>query len=365
MLHVSVECGRHPAALRRWFPAPEPDPFFEASVLTALHGDAWTSIVIEEDGHAVRHAFAACAIGATGLLDIEPLVGYAGPLATPGAPTDFLIAAIDRYRTLCRECGIVAELVRFNPLLQNHRVMEGLTADLVLLPPKPVVYVSVRQDDSDQMSSYPTATRNMVRAGYRSSSVSVLEHAPEAWPELRLFYERTLDHTGAQPQWRLPLELWERLQRHPRFVLFGAVQQERLVSGAVALVHGGTWYYFLAAGVREPQVRRGAANAVVHEIAKAAALDGASRIALGGGRTAAADDWLFRFKSSFGGDVLPFTVGFLTHDRNELTSLVQAAERRDPSVSASPLFLRYRLTPGFSEGRMVPNSLRSLVGRTA
>jgi hypothetical protein len=365
MLHVHVEAGRHPAALRRWFPAPEPDPFFEEDILCALYGDGWTSIVIEEDGHALRHAFSASAIGATGLRDIEPLVGYGGPLSTPGAPVDFLVAAIDRYRTLCRESGIVAELVRFNPLLQNHRGMEGLTADLVLLPPKPVVYLTVRRGDSDRMSSYPPATRNMVRAGYRSSNVSTLEKTPEVWTELRRFYDRTLDNSGAQPQWRLPLSLWERLQRHPRFMLFGAVQQERLVSGAVVLVHGDTWYYFLAAGDRDPQARRGAANAVVHAIVQAAALDGASRVALGGGRTTAADDSLLRFKSSFDGDVLPFTVGLFTHDRGELTSLVQVAERRDPAVSASPLFLRYRLAPEFSEGRMVPISLRPLVGRTA
>jgi hypothetical protein len=365
MLHVHVECGRHPAALRQWFPAPEPDPFFEDDILAALYGDSWTSIVIEEDGHALRHAFSASAIGATGLLDIEPLLGYAGPISTPDAPADFLIAALDRYSALCRENGIVAELVRFNPLFQNHRGLEGLTADLVLLPSKPLVYLPVRHDESDQMSSYPPATRNMIRAGYRSSNVSTLEKTPEAWTELRLSYERTLDDTSAEPQWRLALDLWERLYRHQRFVLFCAVRQEQQMSGAIALVHGSTWYYLLAAGVRDPQARRGASNAVVHEIAKAAALDGASRIALGGGRTPAPDDSLLTFKRSFGGDLRPFTVGLFTHDRRELSSLMQAAERRDPSVGASPLFLRYRLAPGFSEGRMIPVSIRSLAGRTA
>jgi len=365
MLHVSVESGRHPAELRRWFPAPEPDPFFEDSVLTALYGDRWTSIVIEEDGHALRHAFAACAIGATGLLDIEPLLGYAGPVSTPEAPADFLIAALDRYGALCRDNGIVAELVRFNPLLQNHRELEGLTSDLVLLPSKPVVYLPVRFDESDQMSNYPPATRNMVRAGYRSSKVSALEKTFEAWTTLRLSYERTLDDTGAERRWRLPLDLWERLSRNQRCALFGAVQQERLVSGAIALVHDRTWYYLLAAGVRDAQVRRGLSNAVVHEIARAAALEGASYVALGGGRTAAPHDSLFRFKRSLGGDVWPFTAGLFTHDRRELTSLVQAAERRHPSIAASSLFLRYRSAPGFSEGRMIPVSPGSLAGRTA
>jgi hypothetical protein len=365
MLRVHIECGRHPTALSRWFPAPEPDPFFEEDILTSLYGDAWTSIVIEEDGHALRHAFAPCAIGTTGLLDIEPLLGYGGPLSTPGAPADFLIAGLDRYSTLCRENGIVAELVRFNPLLQNDNLVEGLTPDLVLAPSKPVVYLPVHNDESAQMSSYPAAARNMMRAGYRSSNVSTLEKTSAAWTELRWLFERTLDDTGAEPQWRLSLDLWNRLQRHHRFVLVGAMQQDQLVSGAVALVHGSTWYYLLAAGVRDAQARRGTSNAVVHHITRAAALHGASRIALGGGRTSAADDSLFSFKRSFGGNVRPFRAGRFVHDRKELTSLIQAAERRDPSVAASPLLLRYRLAPDFSDGRMIPVSIQSLAGRSA
>jgi len=94
-------------------------------------------------------------------------------------------------------------------------------------------------------------------------------------------------------------------------------------------------------------------------------LEGASYVALGGGRTAAPHDSLFRFKRSLGGDVWPFTAGLFTHDRRELTSLVQAAERRHPSIAASSLFLRYRSAPGFSEGRMIPVSPGSLAGRTA
>lgn len=358
MLHVHVECGRHPIALRRWFPASEPDPFFEEDVLTALYGDAWTSIVIEEDGHALRHAFAASAIGTTSLYDIEPLVGYAGLLATTGAPAEFLIAALDRYSTLCREHGIVGEVVRFNPLLRNHRVLEGLSADLVFPGPRRVVYLQIHKDDSACMSSYPPGTRNMIRTGYRSSDVSTLEKTPEIWTRFRRLYADTLDATGAGPEWALPLDLWDRLRRSRRFLFFGALQRNRLVSGALALVHGTTCYYFLAARVREREARRGAGNAVVHEVARAAVGAGASHVGLGGGRTASGTDSLFAFKSSFGGDVLPFRVGLFAHDRVELDALTQAAERSDASVCGSPLFLRFRLAPLFAAGRMRPVSTR-------
>jgi hypothetical protein len=365
MLHVHVDSGRHPAALRKWFPAAEPDPFFEEDVLTSLYGDAWTSIIIEEDGHALRHAFAASAIATTGLYDIEPLFGYAGLLATPGAPAEFLIAALDRYSALCRDHGIVGELVRFNPLLQNQRAMEDLCADLILPGPRRVVYLQVYEDDSACMSSYPPETRNMIRTGYRSSFVSALEKTPEIWAQFRHMHADTLEATGAEPEWVLPLALWERLRRSRRFVFVGALQRDQLVSGAVALVHGTTCYYFLAARVRDREARRGAGNAVVHEITRAAARAGASHVELGGGRTALGTDSLFAFKSSFGGVVLPFHVGLFAHNRAELDALIQAAEQGDPSVGASPRFLRFRLAPSFAKGRMRPVSIRSLAGRAS
>jgi hypothetical protein len=365
MLHVHVECGRHPTALRRWFPVLEPDPYFEEDVLTALYGDAWTSIVIEENGHALRHAFAASAIGTTGLFDIEPLVGCAGLLATPGAPAAFLTAALDRYSTLCRENGIVGELVRFNPLLKNQRALAGLSADLILSEPRRVVYLQVNEDDSACMSSYPPETRNMIRTGYRSSAVSVLEKRPDIWARFRHLHADTLDATGAGPEWTLPPDLWERLRRSQRFVLVGALQRDELVSGAVALVHGTTCYYFLAARVRDRDARRGAGNAVVHEITRAAVRAGASHVELGGGRTALGTDSLFAFKSSFGGVVLPFHVGLFTHNQAELDALIQAAERSDSSVGGSPRLLRFRLAPMFATGRMRPVSIRSLAERAS
>lgn len=363
MLTVDVESGRHPAALRRWFPGTEPDPFYDESVLTALYGDSWSSVVIEEGGHALRHAFAASAIGTTGLLDIEPLVGYAGPLATSDAPAEFLAAALKRYSALCRESGIVAELIRFNPLLRNHRPLDGLIPDLALAEPKPVIYLPIQRERQEQMPGYPRATRNMVRTGERSARVAVLDKA-DAWSQFEQLYDRTLEATTAPSQWQMQPDVWVRMRHHPGFRLIGAVQDDRLLAGALALTSSSTWYYFLAAGVREPDARRGVSNAVVHEIALTAAIDGASWLGLGGGTTGSMTDSLFAFKNSFGGEVVPFTVGRFIHDRREHGALLETAERGNRTVSESALFLRYRLAAAYATGRMVPAPIRPLAGRT-
>lgn len=364
MLRLHVAHGAHPSVLRRWFPAPDPDPYFEEAVLVTLYGPCWTSVLVEQDGHALRHAFAASAIASTGLFDIEPLVGYAGPLATPDAPHEFLIEALRRYSAFCREHGIVAELVRFNPILENHGRVDGLLTDLAVPDAKPVVYLPCT-GDLEAMSRYTPAARRNTRTGYRSSLVSVLPMTSETWEEFRSLYDANLDAVGAGREWRLDDGLWARLHRDCRLVLVGAVQAARLVAAAVVLAHHDTWYYLLAANVRDPDTRRGASNAVVHEITRVAAQHGARRLGLGGGNSTSPADSLLRFKRSFGGDLRPFRIGLFTHDRVALQALVRGAEREAEQVRASSLFLRYRLAPSCAAGRMRPVPLRSVTAELA
>lgn len=75
-------------------------------------------------------------------------------------------------------------------------------------------------------------------------------------------------------------------------------------------------------------------------------------------------DSLFAFKNSFGGHIVPFTVGRFTHDRAEHEALLADAERGNQAVSNSSLFLRHRLAPAYAGGRMNPVPIRPLAGRT-
>jgi len=353
MLRVHVGHGQHPKNLRQWFPGPEPDPFFEAAVMTAWYGTDWTSVVVEENGHAVRHAFAASPIGDTGLRDVEPIVGYTGPVATAAAPSDFIVEAVRRYSTLCREQGIIAELVRFNPILRNDCILEGISPDLVLSGSKPVVYLAVHKGEADSMAAYPRVTRNMIRTGLRRSSVSVLDKSPEHWAQFLMQYHESFQAGDRGPEWQLTGPRAERLRRSPQFLLFGALQQRTLIASAVAIVHPTTSYYFLAAARRGVECR-GASNAIVHQIARTAAVSNAARVGLGGGLSASAGDRLLRFKRSFGGELQPFRVGLFTHDAAAYTGLLRAAEKSSPAARTSPLFLRYRIAPEFAAGRMEP-----------
>jgi hypothetical protein len=355
---------RHPAVLRRFFPLPEPDPFYEETVLRALYGNAWTSVVVEDGQFALRHAFAVSAIGSRGLYDIEPLVGYAGPSVTTGSTPGFIAKALRCYSAFCREHGIVAELIRFNPLLANHLAVDRLDGDLIIRAAKPVVFLGVEQDDAVQLAAYPPKNRNVIRSALRGLRVTVLEKTWDSWHQFISLYSQGLTRTGASPEWRLPPELFGRLQTHAAFMLVAAMRDDRMVSAALALIHRPTVYYFLAASVRDPDLRRGASNAIVHAVTRAAAAVGAARVALGGGNTAELSDPLFRFKRSFGGEVRPFTIGRFTHNKAALDDLLRETDLSGVTARDSGLFLRYRLTDALGTGRMWPTTLAFLTPGT-
>ena len=132
----------------------------------------------------------------------------------------------------------------------------------------------------------------MIRAGYRSSTMSTLEKAPEIMERASAVSTsgHPRGHGRRAPNGGWPSTLWERLRHSISASCSSApLQREQLVSGAIALVHGTTCYYFLAARGPRPRgapgrrQRRGPRNHT-----DGCRAPGASYVGLGGGRTASA-----------------------------------------------------------------------------
>ncbi|MBV8600148.1 MAG: hypothetical protein JO359_01150, partial [Candidatus Eremiobacteraeota bacterium] len=119
VLDVSLTENEHAERLGRFFPATERSAFHEKAMLDAL-SPRWISVLIADGAEAFHTSFVPQPIEATGLFDIEPFLGYAGFLSSSDRP-EFVARALDAYASACRARGIVAELVRFDPILENHK----------------------------------------------------------------------------------------------------------------------------------------------------------------------------------------------------------------------------------------------------
>src|SRR5262249_6702036 len=111
---------------------PEADVYFlpEYHRLYEINGDGSAcAFMAGEEGAIFFYTFFPRPISKVGAqvlpeawYDIETVVGYTGPLCTPGAA--FLRRVWEAFADWCTRNRVIAEFVRFNPFLDNYRCVD-------------------------------------------------------------------------------------------------------------------------------------------------------------------------------------------------------------------------------------------------
>jgi hypothetical protein len=356
MIHLHHEKGKYPQRVSALFDLDGLDLFFAEDVHSLLYGEAWESVLIEDGTNAFVHAFARSPISSTGLYDIEPLLGYSGPLANT-TDGEFLRAALTEYSLFCSRSGIVAELIRFNPMLRNHSPLTSLIPGLRVVEHKPIAYIRLSADPNAILQSYARNCRRCTRKGLRLFENRVVDKSSELWQVFVNLYLHAMRVKKANPAWMFDSAFFERLRTSRRTHLIGTFREEEVLSIHTILAGEKTSYALLGAnGNATLPHEPGASNANLHFGALHMAAQGSSWLCLGGGNSNDPQDPLMRFKASLASEVKPLPLGFFTHDETLMADLCAHADAEDPSITSCLLFLRYRLAPSFSVGRMKPGN---------
>ncbi|MDP6602664.1 MAG: GNAT family N-acetyltransferase [Rhodospirillales bacterium] len=336
-LEVHLECARHHARAYAFFDFSGLDAFHHADVLSVVHGRDWRSVLITDGREAWLHAFAKAPIGETGHFDVDPFLGYAGPVATT-ADSRFVEAALQAHSEVCRAENIIAEVFRFNPLLGNHAAFDGTATRVVRA--KDIIITECAAEEDAQLVTFTKSCRSSVRRGLRDLAFEDFKGASgmDAFAGL---YRRSLDRLGSEAKWYFPNAFLARALASDQFAAYGVRKGSELVSAALAIHHPAGAYYFLAANA-DAQVQ-GANELLVYGIARAAFARGARRLILGGGHGDSATDALYRFKAKFAPSPTPFHIGLMTYNGPALEALRAEAVAHRPELAEAPYFLNYRL----------------------
>ena len=336
-MKIIKEYARHHPDVFDYFSRSRLDAFLDEDVLSVIHGDNWCSVLLAERGNALLHVFAKKPIGETGWYDIEPFIGYAGPVSTTADPS-FLAAALESYRDICLGERIVAEVIRFSPILENHSVFADSAIDVVVA--KPIIVVACENEESEMMARYSGFCRNRIRRGSKEVTFHEMDRTREM-ETFAAFLSESLDRVGAESAWRFSPAFFERARDSEKFSLYRVARGDEMLCACMVIFHPRSAYYFLVA--TSPRRVHGANEILVHGIAREAAARGIPHLILGGGNSDAADDPLLRFKSKFSRAPVPFHIGKLVHEPAVFATLRDAAERASPSIVGSKFFLKYRL----------------------
>jgi hypothetical protein len=276
---------------------------------------------------------------AGGWCDLESVYGYGGPLATTDNP-DFLARAWEEFSRWCAQQHVVAEFVRFNPLLHNERLAAPATR---VIDDRETVVVDLTGGADALWERYPAVQRNMVRKARKAGLEAWVLGPGDGMGKFRAVYEETMRRIGAEPYYSFSGSYFDALvtELGSRVRVVEVCDSGHTVAACLLLIGGDKLHYHLS-GTRSQASSLGATNLMLHEAAAWGSGEGLRWFHLGGGRTSASDDSLLRFKRSLSNERAIFRTGQRVHDRGRYDALC-AAWLRQAGRERPPYFLLYRL----------------------
>lgn len=315
-------------------------------------GDPLLFVYEDEEGHTVCYAFIrrplhALPFARDARLEgewydiISPTYGYGGPLCAE--PHEQLLWEFRaEFEDWCRGANIVSEFVRFHPLSDIHRLLEG-TMDIVY--DRESVFIDLSRTEEELFGRYhPSHQRNIRKALKSGLEFRVLE-GHEALQQLEVFYclyRATMDKVGALPYYYFSTEYLERLfSRLGRSALLGAVFLDgRMISAALCLHEGDVLTYHLGAS-ETASLHLGMNTFQFHHISLWARRNGLRVFHLGGGHRGR--DSLFQFKHRFNPEgTLMLNHGKKVHHHEVYERLVEGWKQYHAQSLAESYFPAYR-----------------------
>jgi len=289
-------------------------------------------------------------IPGSGRDDLETPYGYGGPLANCEDP-EFLRAADAAFAAWARSEGIVAEFIRFHPLLENWRFCAPDSWRVIYN--RPTVAIDLRASEETLLarmgSSFLRAARKAERSG-----LYFRELIPDRWIEpFREIYEQTMRRVQAPTSYYFYSELFHGfladMLEMRMFAVFApgpANAPDRLAASAILL--GGREYLHYHLGASDPDLLELRPNNLLFRdmVLWAARQERWRLFNLGGGNEAQPDNSLLRFKRSVGFGEARYQIGTRVWDKAEYERICALAISRRPELAPlqGRFFQLYRLS---------------------
>ena len=340
---------------REWFDALKLQPQQDVYYLPGYHH------AYERQGDGVAYAF--CAIDGNDWLfhpfllrkiekigdvvltdlvhDIETVYGYTGPLSTT-ADESFLADAWSKFHEWCETQNVVAEFIRFNPLLDNSSLVD---ASYEVKLDRETIAVDLNCSEEQLWSSYPSGQRSKIRKAITSGLTCSELPVSEGLPAFTEIYTRTMDRVGAASYYyfsdtylqELAAELGEHLKLFAVSDTAGTILAAALFFTYDKFIH----YHLGGSESRARDLRPN--NLLFHTVAEWGRQRGYGRFHLGGGRSPNPDDHLLRFKKTFSSLRGNFYTGRKVHNPAIYERLCSQWLKQRNQTTRPDYFLFYRI----------------------
>jgi hypothetical protein len=327
---------------------PKTDIYFlpEYHRLYEQNGDGSARLFIAEDGDRVYvHPFLLRPISEVAgqplrepLYDASSVYGYEGPLSSTDDAA-FNEAGSRMLGTWFRDNNVITEFVRFNPLLDNYRLVD---ADYTVQMNRETVAVPLSEDGEATNKAASPEHRNRVRKALKEG-LECRELPGQAGLDVFIpLYVRTMDMLQAQQLYyfsevyfKMLLELGSAVR------IFAVFKDDVPIASALFMFHGDVVHYHL--GGSDPEQRRYAPNNLLfHTVAITGGKEGYRWLHMGGGRTAHPQDSLLVFKTQLSRERLSYYLGQRVLNPEIYQKLCDLWVQQKAAEALPPFFPAYR-----------------------
>lgn len=287
--------------------------------------------VFEKDGDFALYPFLKNPIMPLGYqldkeyYDIQGAYGYNGLIAS-NDKAEFVVEFWREFDAWCQENDIMAEFMRFHPLLNNQKL--ALPKMKTFFSRHTVALDLSLSLDEIWTQQFSSKNRNMIRKAEKES-VTIVES--DDYETFRKLYDGTMTSLNAEGYYFFPQSYYDEYKASFKnnSILYFAILDGKVIAGSMFMFSHDYAHYHLSA--RDREYSKYAANNLIlwHGIQKAKER-GCKWFHFGGGTTGNDDDSLLLFKQNFSKTKTEFWIGKRVHNQAVYDSIVEQWKEKHP-----------------------------------
>lgn len=279
------------------------------------------------------------------IYDIESVFGYTGPLFN-NIDSIFHKKALLKFEQHCQTNKIIAEFIRFNPLLQNQEVYKELEFTKVEFS-KDFVVVSLNKSLENILSGYGATLRNELRRAQTYEGIDYYVNNTDSLENFQPLYQSHMRYLKTSSYYQFSEKYFKKLKEFlsENGCIFEARSNNISIASLIFVFHGESVYYLHGCRDINHPLSSNVNKLLMHKAISYFNEHGFSSIVLGGGLTASRDDPLFKFKSKFSEQTVPYFIGKKVIHHKKYEELCDIWEKQYPEFSETNkhIFLKYKM----------------------
>lgn len=280
-------------------------------ILMEKRGDGTAELfVYEEDEKIYFHPYMIKPITKVGsvylepgFFDIQSVFGYTGPIVNTNDHS-FIEAANNIFEEYCKQRGIIAELIRFNPLLENH-YLSSSSDFLEVIPLKEYVYLDLTQPDDIIFRNYRHALRkNINQAKQYLNWDWKIVNSEEDFNKFVYLFEKHMIELNVDQYYLNNSEYYSALFEFLKsngslFIALDNNNNDFIIAGELLVYNNKTVYFLHSAREITNHISSNVHNYLIHLAFINLKNRGFEKVLIGGGVSDSSEDSLLKFKKKF------------------------------------------------------------------